>query len=160
MKKIVHLLILVILFNFLNYCGYSPIFKAESLKFYIAEYSLEGNEKISNKILSNIKKYSDESDANSGKLSFLINSSLKKEGSSKDSSGKILEYKVIMKVSFQIINLTANNVLINNNIIQSTNYKVQDQYSETLNAEKKAVNNLLKKITHEVFLAISQIIKK
>ena len=54
MKKIVHLLILAVLFNFLNSCGYSPIFKTENLKFHVVEYSLDGNEKVGNKILSNM----------------------------------------------------------------------------------------------------------
>ena len=154
MKKIIHLLILVILFNFLNSCGYSPIFKTENLKFHVAEYSLDGNERIGNKILSNIKKYSDESATNSQKLNFLINSSQKKEATSKDSSGKILEYKITINVSFQIINLTANNTSIDNNIVQSTNFTVQEQYSETLNSEKKAFNNLIQKISQEIFLTI------
>ena len=159
MKKIVHLLILAVLFNFLNSCGYSPIFKTENLKFHVVEYSLDGNEKVGNKILSNIKRYSDESDANAEKLSFLINSSQKKEAISKDSSGKILEYKITLKVSFQIINLTANNASFNNNIVQSTNFTVREQYSETLNSEKKAFNNLIQKISQEIFLSISQIIQ-
>ena len=148
MKKLVHLTILLILFNFLSYCGYSPIFKAENLKFNVAEYSLEGDKKIGNKILSDIKKYSNKSDDNSEKLNFLINSSKTKEATIKNSSGKILEYKVTIKVSFQIINLTADNALINNSITQSTNFSVKDQYSETRGAEKKAVDNLLQKTNH------------
>jgi len=54
MKKIAYLIISIIFLNFINACaGYKPIHTTD-LQFEIADYSIEGNKTLGNKIYSKL----------------------------------------------------------------------------------------------------------
>ena len=58
MKKIAYSIFLFILLIFINGCaGYEPIFGSTNLQFEIADYSIEGNKILGNKIYSNYTVY-------------------------------------------------------------------------------------------------------
>ena len=56
MKKIVHLILLIILFQFLNNCGYQPIFSEKNLDVKIVEYHIDGDLELGKKIHSRLKQ--------------------------------------------------------------------------------------------------------
>jgi len=54
MKKITFLIISLFLLIYINACaGYKPIFASSDFQFKIADYSINGNKKLGNKIYSN-----------------------------------------------------------------------------------------------------------
>ena len=55
MKKIVGPIFSLILLIFIDGCaGYAPIFGSKNLQFKIADYSIEGNKRLGNKIYSKL----------------------------------------------------------------------------------------------------------
>ena len=159
MKKIYYLIILLLFVIFSMGCaGYKPIFGSKNLEFKILEYSLEGDKKIGNIVYSklyNLSKSNDD-DKNSKSLKLLIDSSKNKKGTSKDSAGKILEYRIAITIKVKIIDSLTENQILNQTFTSSTTYKVQDQYSDTIKLEKKSIENLILKIYQDLLIRLSE----
>jgi len=159
MKKIYYLIILLLFVIFSMGCaGYKPIFGSKNLEFKILEYSLEGDKKIGNIVYSklyNLSKSNDD-DKNSKSLKLLIDSSKNKKGTSKDSAGKILEYRIAITIKVKIIDSLTEDQILNQTFTSSTTYKVQDQYSDTIKLEKKSTENLILKIYQDLLIRLSE----
>ena len=104
MKKITSLIILFVLFININGCsGYKPIFSSSNFKFEIADYLIEGDKKLGNQIYSKLSNLT-RSNENQGEIKSIyitIKTLKEKNATAKDSTGKILEYK--MNLNTQII---------------------------------------------------------
>ena len=162
MKKIISYIISLILLVSLNQCvGYKPMFGSTEFQFEIAEYSIKGNNKIGNKIHSKLHGLSKSSKNNRNlkKVKVEIDSSEKKVSTSKDSSGKILEYKIFLEAKIRIVDFMSGEDLVNNNFLNSTTYKVQEQYSDTFRLENEAIENLINTTYQKILLIISQNLK-
>ena len=159
MKKIYYLIILLLFVIFSTGCaGYKPIFGSKNLEFKISEYSLEGDKKIGNMVYSKLYNLSKSNDdiKNSKSLKLLIDSSKNKESTSKDSAGKILEYRIAITIKVKIIDGLTENQILNQTFTSSTTYKVQDQYSNTIKLEKKSTENLILKIYQDLLIRLSE----
>ena len=159
MKKITFLIISLFLFIYINACsGYKPIFSSSNFKFKIADYSINGNKKLGNKIYSKLHNISQSNknnpDAQSIKMS--INTSMDKLATAKDSSGKILEYKINLNTNIIIYNFLTDKEILNQNFNNYSSYKVQDQHSETLKLENKIIENLIDTIYQNILVKISE----
>ena len=159
MKKITFLIISLFLFIYINACsGYKPIFSSSNFEFKIADYSINGNKKLGNKIYSKLHNISQSNknnpDAQSIKMS--INTSMDKLATAKDSSGKILEYKINLNTNIIIYNFLTDKEILNQNFNNYSSYKVQDQHSETLKLENKIIENLINTIYQNILVKISE----
>jgi len=159
MKKIFYLTFLISAFIFINECaGYKPIFGTTSLQFEISSYSIEGDKILGSKLyskLSNLSK-SKKNNQNIKSLDLLINISKTSNATSKDSSGKILEYRINLNTNIQITNFITGKKLLNQDFNSSLNYKIQDQYSDTINLENQTIENLLNKTLQEILINLSK----
>jgi len=91
MKKIANQIFLFILLIFINGCaGYQPIFSSTNLQFEIADYSIEGNKILGNKIYSKLYSLSKskKDDQNLRSVDLVIKVSKDKNATAKDSAGK------------------------------------------------------------------------
>ena len=158
MRKI-NTILSIILLIFVNGCaGYEPIFSSKNVKFAIEKYSIEGDKIIGNKIyykLYNLSKRQKNSQ-NIRAIKILINATKNKNTTSKDSAGKILEYKIELNVSIKINDFLTNNMIIDQTFISSTNYKAQDQYSETIKLENASIENLINNLYQKLLIELSQ----
>ena len=159
MKKISFLgLSIILLINFSACTGYKPIFSSSNFEFKIADYSINGNKKLGNKIYSKLHNISQSNknnpDAQSIKMS--INTSMDKLATAKDSSGKILEYKINLNTNIIIYNFLTDKEILNQNFNNYSSYKVQDQHSETLKLENKIIENLIDTIYQNILVKISE----
>ena len=97
MKKITSLIILLFLFININGCsGYKPIFTSSNFEFKIEDYLIEGDKKLGNQIYSklfNLSK-SNKNEQESRSIYIRIKTVKEKNATAKDSTGKILEYKI------------------------------------------------------------------
>ena len=159
MKKIFYLTFLISLFIFVNDCtGYKPIFGSTSLQFEISNYDIEGDKILGNKLyskLSNLSK-SKKVSSDTKNLNLLINVSKAKNATSKDSSGKILEYKINLNTKIKITDFITGKKLLEQNFNSSLNYKIQDQYSDTIKLENQTIENLLNKTLQEIIVDLSR----
>ena len=157
MKKITYLIFTIAFLILVSGCsGYKPIFAAKNLQFKISEYSIEGNKILGNKIYSKLYRLSNKDDQNVKNIDLLIKVSKDKEATSKDSAGKILEYKITLNTEVQVTDSITNDKILNEIFISSINYKVQSQYSDTVNLENTSIENLINKIYQELLIKFSE----
>lgn len=159
MKKITYLIFSIVLLIFISGCsGYKPIFASKNLQFKISDYSIEGNKILGNKIYSKLYNLSktQKDDQNARSLSLLIKVSKDKHATSKNSAGKILEYKITLKTEVKITDSITDDKILNKTFVSSLTYKVQDQYSDTVNIENTSIENLINKIYQELLIKFSE----
>ena len=159
MKKTTFLIISLFLLICINACaGYKPIFASSDFQFKIADYSINGNKKLGNKIYSklhNISKLNKNNpDIQSVRLS--IHTSVNKLATVKNSSGKTLEYKINLNTNIIIYNFLTDEEVLNQNFSYYSSYKVQDQHSETLKLENKIIENLIDTTYQNTMIKISE----
>ena len=159
MKKIKLLLIGLMLVVFINNCaGYKPIFGTGNLQFKILQYSLEGEKKLGNKIYSklyNLTKSIGDEDVKKN-IHITINSKKNKNSTSKDSTGKSLAYRIEIITKIIVKDYFGEQIISNKNFIVSESYKVQDQYSETINSENRTIENLINRTYEEILIELSE----
>jgi len=159
MKKISHILIsLIFLINISACAGYKPIFSSTSLQFEISNYDIEGDKILGNKLYSKLSSLSKSKKVNpdTKNLDLLINVSKTKSATSKDSSGKILEYKINLNTKIKITDFITGKKLLEKNFNSSLNYKIQDQYSDTIKLENKSTGNLINLTYQELLIKLSE----
>ena len=77
-----------------------------------------------------------------------INASKEKKSTVKDSAGKILEYKITLNTNIIINDFLTDEAILKQEFSTYSNYKVQDQHSETKNLENKTLENLITAIAN------------
>ena len=159
MKKITTLPLLFTILLCIYACAdYKPIFGSANLQFEIADYSVEGDKKLGNKIYSKLYNLSKSNKNQKETTSVVINIKVLKEknSTSKDATGKILEYKINLNTKVIVKNYLTNDKLLDKNFISSSSYKVQDQYSETIKLENKVIKDLINKTYQELLIKLSE----
>ena len=159
MKKITTLPFLFAILMCIYACAdYKPIFGSTNLQFEIADHSVEGDKKLGNKIYSKLYNLSKSNKNQKETTSVVINIKVLKEkkSTSKDATGKILEYKINLNTKVIVKNYLTNDKLLDKNFISSSSYKVQDQYSETIKLENKVIENLINKTYQELLIELSE----
>ena len=159
MKKIPHLFILFIILINIGACtGYEPIFGSSNLEFKIADYSISGDKKLGNQIYSKLYNLSQSNKKTSEikNIYLLINVSKDKKATAKDSTGKILGYKINLSTTITIIEVMTGNEIVNENFAFSSVYTVQDQYSETIKLENQTTQNLINNTYQDLLIKLSE----
>ena len=161
MKKIAYLTLLIILSISIKSCsGYKPIFSSSNLNFNIQSYSIEGNRRLGNNIYSKLHNLSkaQKNKENLKNIDLYINVLDSKESTSKDTAGKILEYKISIRVEIKINDSTNSKKILNEIFTSSTSYKTQSEYSQTLKLEEMSLDNLLNSTYQKVLIKLSNVL--
>ena len=159
MKKITYPIFLFILLIFINGCvGYKPIFGSINLQFEIADYLIEGNKILGNKIYSKLYRLSQSKKDNQNlrNVDLVIKVSKDKNVTTKDSAGKILQYKITLNTDVKVTDFITKDKILNQIFISSSIYKVQNKYSDTVNLENQTIENLLNKTYQELVIKLAQ----
>ena len=158
MKKIPYLFISFIILIHIGACaGYEPIFGSSNLEFKIADYSISGDKKLGNQIYSKLYNLSQSNKKTSEtkNIYLLINASKDKSATAKDSTGKILGYRINLSTTITIKDVMTGNEILNENFAFSSVYKAQDQYSETIKLENQTTQNLINNTYQELLIKLS-----
>ena len=159
MKKITYPIFLFILLIFINGCaGYEPIFGSTNLQFEIADYSIEGNKILGNKIYSKLYSLSKskKDDQNLRRVDLVIKVSKDKNVTTKDSAGKILQYKITLNTDIKVTDFITKDKILNQIFVSSLTYKIQDKYSDTVDLENRSIEDLLNKTYQELVTRLAQ----
>ena len=159
MKKIAYSALSFILLIIINGCtGYEPIFGTSGLQFKIADYSIEGDRILGQKIYSRLYRLSKsgKSDQNLRSLEFVIKASKDKKVTAKDNAGKILEYNIILYTDLKVTDIVTEDKILDQVFISSLTYKVQNNYSDTVSLENSTVENLLNKTYQDLVTRLAQ----
>ena len=87
-----------------------------------------------------------------------IDTKKNKDTTVKDSTGKILEYKITLNSNIIIKDYLTNDEILNQSFSYSTSYNVQDLYSETLKLEQRSIKDLIDKTYNNLLTKMSEII--
>jgi len=159
MKKIAYPIFSFILLIFINGCtGYEPIFGSKNLQFKIADFSIEGNKILGNKIYSKLYgiSKSTKDDQNVRNIDLLIKVSKDKHATSKNSAGKILEYKITLNSEIKVKDFTTDDQILNQIFTFSLTYDVQNQQSDTVKLENRSIEAMIDKTYQELLIKLSQ----
>ena len=159
MKKVIYPIFSFILLLFINGCaGYEPIFGSTNLQFEIADYSIEGNKILGNKIYSKLYSLSKskKDDQNLRRIDLVIKVSKDKNVTTKDSAGKILQYKITLNTDIKVTDFITKDKILNQIFVSSLTYKVQDKYSDTVDLENRSIEDLLNKTYQELVSRLAQ----
>ena len=159
MKKIAYPIFSYILLLFINGCvGYEPIFSSTNLQFEITDYSIEGNKILGNKIYSKLYRLSQSKKDNQNlrNVDLVIKVSKDKNVTTKDSAGKILQYKITLNTDVKVTDFITKDKILNHIFISSLIYKVQNKYSDTVDLENQIIENLLSKTYQELVIKLAQ----
>ena len=159
MKKNTFTILLIVLLIFINGCsGYKPIFSSTNLEFDIANYSLEDNKTLGEKIYSKLKRASklNGNNENVRKIDILIKASQNKKATAKDASGKILQYKISLNIDVKIKDYLTEDEILNETYSSSFTYKIQNQYSDTLKLEERSINQLVDNTYQQILIKLSE----
>ena len=159
MKKIIYIIFSTFLFVYVISCAdYKPIFSTENINFEIESYSIKGDEILGNKIYYKLENLSKSAKENVNKQSIGLTIEVKKDRKAtiKDSAGKISEYKITLTTNIQVVDFLNKKQLLDETFVTSTTYKVQSQYSDTINLENKSIDNLLENTHRELLLILTQ----
>ena len=162
MKKNSLIIVSFLLLIFINACsGYKPIFSSTNFNFIISDYEIMGDKVLGNQIylkLRNISSTNKTDDIQNFKI--FINASKEKKSTAKDSAGKILEYKITLNTNIIINDFLTDEEILKQEFSINSNYKVQDQHSETKNLENKTLENLIDRTHQDILIRISEKISK
>ena len=159
MKKKVYPIFSFILLIFIGGCaGYEPIFGSTNLQFEIADYSIKGNKILGNKMYSKLYglSKSKKNDQNLRSTDLVIEISKDKKATTKDSAGKILEYKITLNTDIKVTDFITKDNILNQIFTSMLTYKVQNKYSDTINLENRSTENLLNKTYQELVIRLAQ----
>ena len=141
----------ILFLSFLSSCGYQSLLNENSKKFGIKSFNIEGNKRLGQILKNNLVSSKNKSN------NLILDISARKNRSiaHKDSAGKITEYN--LKISFD---LTATESVSRKKVLSKTftlddNYKASDLYLDTLNREKKIVNELTELIATQILTDLS-----
>ena len=159
MKRIIHKIYALLLIIIITSCvGYEPIFVSERINFEIVKHSINGDKILGNKIYSKLSGLSyskKENNENTRKIDLNIKTNKTKNATSKDSTGKVLEYQIRVDVEVILKDYFTNKIILNKNIGLSSKYKIQEQYSRTIDLENQTTENLINNISQSLIISIS-----
>ena len=150
------ILITILFLPLLSNCGFEVINRSNIEQFDINQITTSGDRRINFRIKEKLKFAKSEND----KKLVNINLNTKKTKSVKERNIKneITKYQIDIKINVKLSDIYDKNI-INFVVTKSDDYNVEDQYSETLNNEKKLIKllseNLADNIQNEIVLRLN-----
>ena len=158
MKKISSIIISIIALHFIYACaGYKPIYTSD-LNFEITNYELKTNKKLGKIIyykLYNLSN-SNKNDDSAQSITLTIDVAKNKTATVKDTTGKILEYRIVITSNILIKDYLTNEKILSQTFSDSSAFKVQDQYSETIKLETKSTENIINTMFQDLLIKMSE----
>ncbi len=142
-----------IIFNLLTNCGYQPLFDVKNQKFSIKKVELEGNKRLGSLLKNNLIT----SNKEENNLTITIKASKKNVIANKSDTGKVLEYSVSLNFEITATEYEKNEIVLSGVYSREQNYIAAEVHLDTLNSEKKAVENMIETIANEILISLTSI---
>ena len=141
----------MMLFFFLQHCGYSPIYSnVNNVKYNFNVIEIQGDENMNNLVLSQIKKYSNNSGAKTYDLK--IQTQYQKDVLTKNKKGEVTNFAIKTRIEFKIVNTIKDQIFLFEKKIKST--AIDNQY-ELKKYENSIQNNFIESKLDELILNLS-----
>lgn len=144
-------LIILIIFSFLNGCGFTPIFDSKNIDVNINKIDFDNN-KISRNFAKSIETFSNQTSNNVYNL--LIETSSTKNIAAKDSKGNPLVFNLMLTINITLIN-SKNLKEIKKSFSKNINFNNNDDKFKLRTTEETLISQMSQSILQEIlsFLA-------
>ena len=140
-------IIYIFLFIIISGCGYQTIYGTKDINLRVEKIKLTGNNDL-NKIINSYFNYYKNNNNYSKVIDVHINSSMKKEVSSKDRKGNAKTFKLSVSIKLDI--LENENIIKTKIFNKNSNYKNLDNKFDLNQYEKNLIDNLMYDIWQDV----------
>ena len=147
MNKIKYIKIASVILLLMSSCSYQNMNSKDQKKFYIQEFDITGDARTSFIIQKKIQRFSDKDSNNKVKLLVELNKS--KTIQEKNIQNKVTKYSLTLSADVKVIELGSAKE-IKRTFTAKRIYKVEDNYSATVNNSKDANNSLIDIIVSEI----------
>ena len=153
--KIIKVIFFLIIYFSLFNCGYQPLLNKENQNFSIVKFNFEGNKRLGGLLKNNFISVKKEEN-----LLVLNVKSLKKTTiADKSQTGKIITYTLTVEFDVSAINISED-IIFSKVYTKTRNYPASDVHIDTLNNEKKLVEELIESIANELQIELNSIYQK
>ena len=141
----------ILFLSFLSSCGYQSLLNENSKKFGIKSFNIEGNKRLAQILKNNLVSSKNKSN------NLILDIYAKKNRSilHKDSTGKIVEYNLEISFDLTAIESVSRRKILSKTFTLDGNYKASNLYTDTLNREKKIINELTETIAAQILTDLS-----
>ena len=127
-------------------CGYQPVYNKPSLEYEFYELDLTGDQLINNKIISTLKIKQSNEVKFFDKLS--ISSSKNIQETSKNSTGQVQTYRLVINVEISIIR--DNEIIKKQNFNENFSYDDKNSKFELIQYQIETENKIINKIINDI----------
>ena len=145
--KVPSLKFLIVIFLFLNACGFKVVKQADLVNFRILEIKGEGDKRINFKIKNKLISSASRDERKLVNISLITKKN--KTVKEKNIKNEVQKYQIEIKVNVEL-KLVGSNFTKNFSVSDSNEYNVGKQHSITLRNEKKAIESSSNKISDEI----------
>ena len=154
--KYLKILFLFFILGLISNCGYQPLLTESYQNFSVNSFNILGDRKLGQSFANRFSKI----EAASNNLTFNITANKKRGVSNRSSTGTILEYNINLNIDLEVISESNGKKVFETSLAESSNYKTSSTYIDTLNREKKIVDNLIKNLANQVNYKLNLIFKE
>ena len=151
--RIISILILTAL---LSSCGFKPIKQKESSSIYLQNINIVGEQRLAYLLKNNIRLLSDSNAKNKYDSEIIITN--QKNIKSKDKTGKITRYSLIISANIKLISLD-DKTETQNTFSRNADYEVATIHSDTVNNENNASKNIIEQLSDDIINFINLSVK-
>ena len=153
--KIIKVIFFLIIYFSLFNCGYQPLLNKENQNFSIVKFNFEGNKRLGVLLKNNFISVKKEEN-----LLVLNVKSLKKTTiADKSQTGKIITYMLTVEFDVSATNISED-IIFSKVYTKTRNYPASDVHIDTLNNEKKLVEELIESIANQLQIELNSIYQK
>jgi len=145
-QKFLKILLALLLFVFIQSCGYEPLLTEKNKKFSINSFDISGERKLGQMLVNNFIKVKNSENI----LMCKMNINKERFASNKDRSGKITEYTLNVNLDLEITSILDTNSVLTKSYSEKRSYKASNLYSDTISREKKISQDLIKSIADQI----------
>ena len=138
----------ILFLSFLSSCGYQSLLNENLKKISIKSFNIEGNKKLAQILKNNL--VSSKSRDKSNNLTLNINARKNRAIIHKDSTGKIIEYNLRISVDLTATESVSQKKVLSKTFTLDRNYKASNLYIDSINIEKKIINELIESIATQI----------
>jgi len=147
------ILLVFIVFFIISGCSYKPILTNKKNDFTLENISSDTESKINVTIKKNLLDKSGNSENNKYDLNFSTEDEKEIVSSNENGDPTVFKIKIIVNYSLS----QDDNIIFTNKIIKQVNYNNINDKFELLKYEKNILNNLLKNISLEILMSITNL---
>ena len=153
MKKFFNIVFSIYILILFSGCGYQPLLTEKFQKFNIKNFNIIGDRKLGQNLINNFSEIENAKN----NLTFQVEASKKKEIANRSSTGTPLEYNLSVNFHISVTSDNDGKEILTQNFSQSDTYKASKLHLDTLNRERKIVDNIVKNIADQITIKLNLI---